>query len=211
MPPALRIKLYRLAVNIAMEIISLKFDNMNLKENLLPYLKDTIFHLTSLKAYEQILSDGEIKNNKDNKFSLNTGSAHSLGRKNGWVCLFNLKNINEEIIDKTLSGPYNFLDPTWFSVFIKDKLEGERAYFILDDNYHHLIIDNEIAKGTIDQHVQKIECWMDDKIPLDYIAKVLLVKSTRSVPKGSHEHFQLFSTQQTMLFLISEGNQGLDI
>jgi hypothetical protein len=181
---------------MVMEIVTLRFTDEDLKEKLLPHLENTVFHLTTLHAYHQIIADEEIKNNKDNKLTPSKDPDHSFGRKKGWVCLFNLKNVSSEVIDEILSRTYDFLDPSWFRAIINEKVESNLVYFILDDNYYHMVIDNDISKETVDHCVEKIECWMDDKIPLDYIAKVLLVKSIKSMRKDSLQYLHLLAIQQ---------------
>lgn len=179
------------------KIETLQFIDEELKEKLLPHLENKVFHLTTIRAYDQIIADNEIKNNKDNVLTPYKKPDHSFGSKKGWVCLFNLKGVAREEIDEILSRSYNFLDPSFHrGELINDKQESNLVYFILADNCHDMIIENACAKGTLDHCVEKIECWINEKIPLDYIAKILKVKITRSVPKGSHTHLTLSAMQQ---------------
>lgn len=183
-----------------METISLKLIDEDLHESLLPHLKGNIFHLTTQDAYRYILEDGRIKHNRDNEFRLNTSSDNSYGRKRGYVCLFNLKGKDKKIIDDTLSR-YYFLEPTWFKKYHEDRTESKLIYLILNVKYHHIIIDSEEAKESLDQRVPSTECWIDNHLPIEYIERVVTVEILRSAPKDS------FSYAQHMIELESRNNK----
>lgn len=166
-----------------MKTISLKFIDEDLQESLLPYLEGLIFHYTTQDAYRKILADGRIKHNKDNKFELGASSGNSYGRKRGYICVFNLKEIDREVINHSLLYHYNFLEPPWFKKYYKDRTESKLVFLVVNNKYQDLLVGSKEALGSPDHHVPKIECWFCDHIPINHIERVVSVDIVRSVPK----------------------------
>lgn len=136
---------------------------------LLSHLINNIFHQTTFKAFESIKSDGCVKNNKDGSFQQSySQSKTSFGNKNGYVCLFDfreIKTIDDPQIEKEILIRYNFMS---------DRITSN-AYLILESKFHSEIIPNDQAstmKG--DFMIPKYECWYKDKLPLEKIKKVLI-------------------------------------
>ncbi len=82
-----------------------------LENIVLTQLKGHVFHVTSLKGYRGIKKDKKITNNRTGRFSFSyPQSETSYGRKKSYVCLFDLRNIEDEIIKEELYKFY-FLNP----------------------------------------------------------------------------------------------------
>jgi hypothetical protein len=94
-----------------MKIENLKTDNRGV---VLDSLRGQVFHLTTLESYRDIKLAGEISNNQAGTFRINTGSLSSYGRLHSYVCLFDLRHDDPDIIQKSLDC-YYFLGPSWFS------------------------------------------------------------------------------------------------
>jgi hypothetical protein len=81
----------------------------DLCEQLLPLLRGRVFHVTSTDRLKAIERSRFIKANGDGSLG-NTypQSAVSLGRRNGWVCLFDLREKTESAIAWGLDCFYFF-------------------------------------------------------------------------------------------------------
>lgn len=171
-------------------IQSLEFIDQDYREALLDQLRNKVFHVTSSSGYESISADGFIFNNKDGIYEINTGSAKSYGRNNGWVCLFDLRAKSEKEINDALDR-YYFLSPTWFAVYSPDCIEWNIVYLLLNPNCYQHLIPNEEARKVWDtpslntQYVPKVECWYPGNLPIDSIQRILQIKIRRSAPKDN--------------------------
>ncbi|GEM_PF-1269261 len=151
------------------------------KDLLLDRLLGRVFHLTTRTAYREIQLAGYISDNQSGCFPINTGSTNSYGRLHGYVCLFDLRNDNPEIIQSTLDC-YDFLSPWWFSKWGRKYITWDLAYLLLDPQYYNRLIPNSRAYDhyrETGQHVQAIpksEVWIENRIPLSCIESTLLVK-----------------------------------
>lgn len=174
-----------------MQIIEIEYSNGNQHELLL-LLKGTVFHVTTQNSYKSIVKCGMICNNKDGRFSLNTSSQNSFGRLAGYVCLFDLRNKDEDEIDDIL-GRYYFLGPSWFKMCYENYFEWNLAYFILSPAHYDKLIpykkaveDNRIS-GVWPHAVPHAETWVSSHIPLEWISKVYLVVIKQQAPsQGTH-------------------------
>ena len=83
------------------------FHDNELREKLLPVLKDEIFHVTSYSRFEKIEEAGFIKSNVNGELGYTyTQSENSYGRKRGYICLFDLRRKTEEEIQHGLDCFY---------------------------------------------------------------------------------------------------------
>lgn len=174
-----------------MDIINLEY-NGNACTELLSHLKNQVFHLTAAKSYGQIIKSGCIANNKDGQFGINPSSERSYGRLNGYICFFDLRAKDEDFVQGALNN-YNFLGPTWFTTYGKRIIKTNIAYFVLHRNYYNQLIQWEKAiedynaagkpYGKYPYGVPRAEAWIENKVPLDWISKVLLVKLRTTVLK----------------------------
>ncbi len=148
---------------------------------LLPHLRGKVFHVTSRNKYEAILISGGIMNNRDGFHGINTSSLHSYGRLRGYVCLFDLRNFNEEMISEVLEK-YNFLRPAWFGKMRPTFEEWNLTYLLLSpSNYQNLIsydaASHEIGvNGNGSLAIRKAEAWIPERIPLEWIETIYNVR-----------------------------------
>jgi hypothetical protein len=167
-----------------MKIEKLKIDDC---EIVLDRLRGQVFHLTTLEAYEEIERAGKISNNQTGIFPINTGSQNSYGRLHSYVCLFDLRHNDPNIIQRTLDC-YYFLGPSWFSKHGRKYISWNLAYLILDKKYYDQIIPNSRVHdhyretGEYLQAIPISEVWMNTNVPLSWVEKVLLVRVREPAP-----------------------------
>ena len=150
-----------------------KFDTSSeeneLKEVILPVSIGKVFHVTSHEAFQGIKRDWIIKHNKNNEFKYSfSQSKNSYGRNRGYVCLFDLRNKSDQIIEDAL-GKLFFLDP-----FHPPK--NKSIFLILKYKLYPLLIDykqatEEIGYGEI--KIPHVECWYPTNISLDDIDEII--------------------------------------
>jgi hypothetical protein len=171
-------------------IESFDYRDDNYKDDLLSRLRENVFHVTTIKAYESILKDGFIFANQEGQYLINVGSQKSVGRYKGWVCLFDLRGKNDKEIDAALNC-YYFLGPHWFEEYSPDYTELKLAYLIISSSHYIHLIPNKVARtcwtdgSGYTQYIPKVECWFPGNLPVDYIEKVLRVRIYASVPKDN--------------------------
>jgi len=145
-------------------------DDNELKKKVLPLLKETVFHVTSVNAYKGIVSDRAIIPNTDKKFSYTfPQSENSYGVKRGYICLFDLRNKNDDIIKKALMKFY-FLNPY--------PNRNRSVFLILSPKLYFNLIDyTEAKKGTgyREMWIPHVECWYPGSIQLKDIDEVIRV------------------------------------
>lgn len=148
---------------------------------LLSKLKGQVFHVTSQEAYSQIIADGEISNNKSGRFQLNTGSKNSFGHFHGYVCLFDLRNDTQEIVEKSLHCGYEYLGPRWFEKYSGNVSQLDLVYLLLNSEYYEHVIPNSVGldynKNAVKalQLIPDYEVWVEDHVPLGWIHTSLIV------------------------------------
>jgi len=174
-----------------MEIIKIEYLDNN-RHEMLSLLKGTVFHLTTQESYKRILKCGMICNNKDGRFALNTASQNSFGILAGCVCLFDLRDKDDDAINDILCR-YYFLGPTWFKQYYDDYSEWNLAYLILSpEHYGKLIpyekaIEHYRATGKWLQAIPHAEAWIQDHVPLEWISRVYLLRVREQAPaQGTH-------------------------
>lgn len=153
-----------------MEIYNIKILK-NREEELLPLLRDKIFHyVNTYEKYEKILSSGEIKNNKSKKFDFSyPQSENSYGSEKGYVCLFDLKKVTDEQLFGG-EGILGILSKLYFLQY--------NIFFILKDDIEDSLISWERAEQ--ERAYKKIyipygEYWFDGNINLNFVEKVIIV------------------------------------
>lgn len=148
------------------------FDHTELREKLLPILKEQVFHVTSYERFEKIEEEGCIKSNADGKLGY-TYSQNSYGRKRGYICLFDLRHKTGEEIQHGLDSLY-FLDI--------HELGNKQAHLILKDEYYDKLIHTDQAKAEIgfkELWIPYVECWYPEDLPLSNIKEVIIVNIPR--------------------------------
>lgn len=170
---------------ILMQTIELKFRDQDYEDKLMSHLRDQVFHITTEKAFKNIIKDSYICHNKSGQFPLNTSSDKSLGRNNGWVCLFDFRIKSEAEIQNTRLC-YDFLGPSWFWEYFKEHRKLSIVYLILNPGCYDKIIFNKAAKKNCEQYIPRTECWFPGDIPVEYVDKVVMLKVYKSVPVQIH-------------------------
>jgi hypothetical protein len=92
---------------------------------------------------------------------------------------------------------YYFLGPTWFSRHGRKYIHWDLAYLFLHAHYY----DRLVPSSRVDEHdrqtaqylqaIPHAEAWIENKIPLEWIERALLVKirepaPDRNTPSGRH-------------------------
>ena len=162
---------------------------------LLSHLRGKVFHVTSRTKYEAILTSGGIMNNRDGSLGINSSSKHSYGRLKGYVCLFDLRNIDEKTISEVL-GKYNFLRPAWFGKMQPTFEEWNLTYLLLAPNKYQNLIPYEAACHDIGVNgngflaIRKAEAWIPERIPLEWIETIYNVEVIcHAPPVGTFRRF----------------------
>jgi len=120
----------------------------DLREQLLPLLRGRVFHVTSADRLKAIERSRFIRANVDGSLG-NTypQSAASLGRRNGWVCLFDLREKSESAIDWGLHCFY-FLAPP--------PLGDHVAFLMADAEIHHRLVLSDDVVRTDGEFIPKL-------------------------------------------------------
>lgn len=162
-----------------MEIESIDFEDIEYEDKLLGLLRDKVFHVTTVKAFESIQKDGFIYGNQDDKYPPNVSSLKSFGRCRGWVCLFDLREKSEKEVENGLDC-YDFLRPSWFVELNESEHynESRLVYLYLSQAYYNELVTNREASKNdkYPKFIPDIECWYPGNIPIGYIKKSLCVR-----------------------------------
>lgn len=154
--------------------------NENFRCDLLRRLNGRVFHVTTAAAFENIQRDNFIFHNKSGRFPIHTSSEISFGRKNGWVCLFDLRCQSDDAIQDALEK-YDFLRPDWLVDHELDQTVSHLAYLFLHPEKYSVLIPN--SQGQLcDFFIPKVECWYPGDMPLDNIEEVLFVRIAENAP-----------------------------
>ena len=156
------------------KIIEETIEYSNLEKDILPILKNKIFHVSNGDGtYHQICRDGFIGHNKKERYK-NTfpQSKRNWGALNEAVCLVDLfhdySNYYKNDIDLVSHGYY----------FPNPNQNKKVAFYILKEEYYsHLVFQNDIRENGIiyGTYVPLIECWHKGDLSLDKIDEILLI------------------------------------
>ena len=154
-----------------LKIDHIECEYKKLRETLLPRLYGKVFHVTSPEGYKGIIENREIKNNNNKEVAFPfANSERSYGRKKGWICLYDLREVPEK--DREIGfdrGRFFRLDYFKYNpyyLFINEKLYPQLIPWT-QANEQYLKGDTII--------VPFIECWYPADIQLEYITEVLIV------------------------------------
>jgi hypothetical protein len=170
-----------------MEKVILEFKDQAYQDQLMPHLKNEVFHLTTMKAFRNIVKTKTICNNMNGQFPINCGSDNSFGRKNGCVCLFDFRGKSEAAIQETMFK-YNFLGPSWFWQYLRKCKKLSIVYLILNESCYDNIVPNTVAwetfrvKGEYQQLIPETECWFPGKISTKKIKKAVFLRVREAAP-----------------------------
>ena len=131
-----------------------------------------VFHVTSFKSYCVILREGMIKTNKEGDFKFTFPQSEiSYGRKRGYVCLFDLREKSNDIIEEGLMK-YYFLNPY--------HTQNSPVFLIISPFlYSNLIYDAKAREEDTkyeEMFIPYVECWYPGSISLKYVGEILEVK-----------------------------------
>jgi hypothetical protein len=145
-----------------------------LEDQLLPLLRDRVFHVTSMSRFQAIRESGCIKSNRDRSLrDTFAQSKISLGRSKGWVCLFDLRNQTPEAIQRGLECLY----------FLAPRQLGDHIAFLLlhSTAYNQLVTWADIAMNTdlTAFRIPRVECWFPDDLPITLLEEALLIQIVR--------------------------------
>jgi len=141
-----------------------------LRDKLLPILTDKVFHVTPYANYREIEKTGRIENSKNNKYKHTSEDRKFWAKREGFVCLFDLRHKDEAVLRDSLMR-YNFLDP-W------TQTNSERnIYLILDKDAHADLEYPTIGEKML--HVPHVECGYPGGIELSKISEILDVTVIR--------------------------------
>lgn len=141
-----------------------------LRDALLPLLREQIFHVTSHDRFQLIEETGRVSANSDGALG-NTfpQSARSFARQKGYVCLFDLRNKSDEAIESALSNFY-FLAP--------HPLGDDLVFLTLrPENYTGILYWENVAStaGPAAFRIPYVECWYPTDLPLSSIHRALFL------------------------------------
>jgi hypothetical protein len=164
---------------------NLMIDQGQLRVELLPRLVGAVFHVTSERALPGILRNGRVISNRDGRFNATAlYSENSYGRKRGYVCLFDLRDVTAPKLDRALEDLY-FLDP-WSSG------RTNPVFLILREAAYKELIPGQAARGSGDQWIWHVECWYPQDLPLAEIDGMLAVEVSR---RPEHPFIQAHRTR----------------
>lgn len=157
-----------------MDVERLSIWSENLRTELLPRLKERVFHVTTVDGFLSISEDGAIRHNRDNRYPLNHSvSKASYFRTRGCVCLCDLRSVSDEDLENALFK-YNFLNPL---------STGDMPVFMIlsHEVYADLLPWTEWkkAKPTESMVVPFIEAGYPGKITLTAVERTLIVEVKR--------------------------------
>lgn len=147
-------------------------DETKLYKEIWPKLKGKVFHRTSLKNYQEIMSTGFIINNHDEAQKLNWQS-NSFFRNRKCVSVCDFYNNTRPRLTKSASYKYNiFCQPS--------DLGGKFVFLFLSENEYPNLITwqtwQENREAWSEVVVPYLESGYPDKIPLSSIADVWVIE-----------------------------------
>lgn len=143
----------------------------DLETLLLPQLVSEVFHVTKIELYESILEKGYIDPNSEGSYHRNW-ECDCYGRQRGFVCLFDLRDLQTEIITEYLPR-CDFLHDARFG--------STSVYLLLAKSSYENVIPNRVAvveTGYRECFAPRLEGWFPGRLSLERIDRVLLVKKS---------------------------------
>ena len=157
----------------------ISYINEDYRNDLLRHLTGKIFHVTTATAFDHIQRDKVIFHNKSGRLPIHTSSENSYGRKNGWICLFDLRSHNDKIIRDALLK-YDFLRPSWLVDHKMEQTESHLTYLFLKPTSYSDLIPNSQGQPYA-FYVPHVECWYPGDMSLEHIDSVLFVRIVENV------------------------------
>jgi len=143
------------------------YDYAELEKELLPQLRETVFHVTSGNGLTKILAEKKILPNINNCFEFShLQSKNSFGIKRDYVCLFDLRDITKQTLEQTLDYQYFLSNHKW----------DINAFLILNVAAHNDLIPNEAATDSHEMYIPEVEVWSPTPISLEKISDIIEVQ-----------------------------------
>jgi|CXWL01.1.fsa_nt_gi hypothetical protein len=141
-----------------------------LRDTLLPLLREQVFHVTPHDRFALIEKAGYIRTNSDGALgNMWDRSATSFARQMGFLCLVDLCNKSDEVINLGLSN-YYFFTPHGDDVVL----------LILSSESYPQVLRWEDVKsqaGSAGVHREPyLECWYPTDLPLSFVQRALFVR-----------------------------------
>jgi hypothetical protein len=154
-----------LATELSVERITVK--RGDLEDVVLQRLVGTVFHVTSAPAFVAITASGVVRSNQDGRLGFTwPQSQKNYGRRRGYVCLFDLRDVPEDKLWDALHVKLNFLKPT----------KDDPVFLFLDPSAYGRLIPWTVAKGNYAEVViPYVESWYPSDLPVSALAKALAV------------------------------------
>lgn len=157
-----------------MDVDRLSIWSENLRTELLPILKERVFHVTTVDGFLSISEDGAIRHNQDNRYPFSHSvSQASYFRTRGCVCLCDLRSVSDEDLENVLFK-YNFLNPPPTDDMPVFMILSHEVYAVL-----HPWTDWKKGKPTESMVVPFIEAGYPGEIPITAVERTLIVEVKR--------------------------------
>lgn len=147
----------------------------DLEPVVLPRLTGSVFHVTSHRAWAQITATGVLHSNADARFPLTfPQSQNNYGRQQGWVCIFDLRDVPSETVREALSKFY-FLKPT----------PANPVFLFLDPSrFDRLVPWTDAPVGAM--VIPHVEGWYPEDLPVTAFSYALAVTVEDDDPDSAH-------------------------
>lgn len=136
----------------------------DLQITMLPRLRETVFHVTTVQALEAIMRSGMIRSNRDGRFDFTfPQSKNNYGRQRGYVCLFDLRSVSDLQVQDALRKFY-FLHPK----------SADPAFLLLHPSGYPKLIPWTVAPAGV-MLIPHVETWYPSDLPTTALASVMIV------------------------------------
>ena len=160
-------------VPASIRLTRLTLDESDLRDKLLPRIIKQVFHVTTRSGWCGIKGSGVIKPSGDGTVEPAFQYRNSFGRRNGYVCLFDLRTASDAQIADALDVRFNFLDP-WG--------RGNDPVFLIfgPESYRELIpwtVARDERSGSM--FIWYVEGWYPGPIQIELLSQVIELKVLR--------------------------------
>ncbi len=140
----------------------------DLEDVVLPRLIGTVFHATPVPNFEAIKASGVIRSNQDGQLSFTyPQSQNNYGRRRGYVCLFDLRDVPDGELRDALMKFY-FLNHA--------PRKGHPVFLFLDREEYGKLIPWTVTKGNYKEVViPYVESWYPSDLSVSALASALAV------------------------------------
>ena len=159
-----------------------------LRQDLLPCLKEKVFHITPYLRFLSIINSGMLKPNMPLS---PIGRVNSFARHRKWISFFDLRNKDDSIINDSLNK-LDFLVPHQFKCRCL-------YFFLSEESYPMLIEDPPDCDYRKYMRVPEVESYYPEALPLNQISFVLDVKVIKT--KDFYERILLKALKENLLDL----------